>query len=548
MVRLSLWLLVLAALAASAYAQDATERPLVAFVVDDRLGTAAITETGPSGLSALVQIFIDRGAAIQAVNLDTALPADARVVVLARPQAALSAEQLARLWTHMEHGNHLLLAIDPLNYGGRPTDSTTGGLAVLLNSDYGINLQDSFLAEPWFAVSNMADLNGSLLFAQADALPNPVTAPLDAYDLPVSVWGARTLRVEPFGINSRARPLLRTVTAYGETSRRVFANDPDPLELNIGVDFLGKLNLAALGENTASGSRVAILGDSELVLNGFGLSDDPDTRLPRSVGNRIFIERLAAWLLDGRVEEWPPLPTGFTWVAIDGASSEWANVPVVTASETDARPPVIQQVRAFRNDAYSYLLVETSEAAAGGTRLELTFSSFSQSRVHVSAQGRRVAVIQPDGTETVIPDARAAAAGTAVEIRLPLRITGSRNLTLSDVCLFAEGNAAEPQGCFNTRVTVIGVEERDPASLRLSNNPIVTINPIATTAVNVRSGPNTTFSVVSSLKMGVTLAVTGRNEAGTWIKVETGAFSGWLLAVLGIVNTDVMTLPVVQTP
>ncbi len=90
------------------------EQPLVVFVVDEQLQTAAPTAEGPDGLRALAEIFRTLGARTETVTLSAALPADARVVVLIRPLRPLPVDQLARLWEHLLRGNHLLAAIDPV--------------------------------------------------------------------------------------------------------------------------------------------------------------------------------------------------------------------------------------------------------------------------------------------------------------------------------------------------------------------------------------------------------------------------------------------------
>src|SRR5690606_18094646 len=136
-------------------------------------------------------------------------------------------------------------------------------------------------------------------------------------EVPIAVWGARTLRVEPFGIESFAHSLLISDTAYGETNQGAIADllGAEPLELNVNADQIEVLSVAGLGEYVKPRSRVVVLGDTELLQNGFGLartigpSGNEEARYP---GNVLLTERIAAWLLELPVEEWPMPPRDFT--------------------------------------------------------------------------------------------------------------------------------------------------------------------------------------------------------------------------------------------
>jgi hypothetical protein len=50
---------------------------------------------------------------------------------------------------------------------------------------------------------------------------------------------------------------------------------------------------------------MVLLGDSEMLENGYGLSQNSETNAPQYPGNFLFAQRLAAWLLDLPAAEWP---------------------------------------------------------------------------------------------------------------------------------------------------------------------------------------------------------------------------------------------------
>ena len=392
-------------------------------------------------------------------------------------------------------------------------------------------------------------IEGSLLDVYAPSAAHPVIQPLQNYDLPITTWGARTVRVEPFGINSIALPLLYTETAYGETNPKSLSGGEDsaPLEINFDKDLVGRLNVAALAKNTRSGSYVVMLGDSQMLLDGFGMLNDPDTALPMHVGNRILMERLTAQLMDIPIDEWPGLPQGFTWLMLDGDASDWSADLSAVVDEIDGAPDTynIQQARAFQNDSYVYLLIETSAATPADARLKLSISSAEVDSVRISAQDRNVKVVT-DTNETLVEDG-AIALGRAIEVRLPLRVTGFSEIVINELCLFDEsGNTfAEAQDCLSQPLPVTQVDERDPVSLRFGPTVSATINNIGRGAAELRDVPDIFMPVKELINNGTVLAVKGRDESGEWINVQNARIDGWVESFDVIANGDLATLPMI---
>ncbi len=67
-----------------------------------------------------------------------------------------------------------------------------------------------------------------------------------------------------------------------------------------------------------------------------------------------------------------------------------------------------------------------------------------------------------------------------------------------------------------------------------------TVTITATTSINVRGGPGTSYSVVGSFQTGQQETAVGRNSAGTWVQMERG----WVFAQLVRVDGAVTSLPV----
>lgn len=527
---------------------------VVAFVVDRDLQTASATDTGPDGLSVLADIFRGYGAQVTFIGLNQEVPPQAKIVVLARPIGALPTPYLARLWRHIENGNHLLFTVDPVGYPSARAERANGGIGTLLSQDYGAGFQDTFLAEHWFSYDSIANPQGSSMAIYGDIVPNPVTAPLLWYDIPVQVWGARTVNIEPFGLASFAFPLVSARTGFVETNLQVFIGGvPVDLEFTAGEDFAGRAITGGLARNRRTGSRIALLGDSEIFQNGFGLgftsvTSDTSVSLPIFPGNYILAQRVAAWLMDLPANAYPPLPEGFTWLRLDGTGDDWdAAVPAVTdsdASPVSAPAYDIQQVRAFHNADYLYMLVETASTPAqtGHITLQVQSPDGAAEVVTLNAYSNRVALVEANGTETRVPDGRMVIGSNALELRIPLRVTGiGSQLRVEQVCL----NGIQQQDCLDTAFDVTFVPQRDPVPVRFPNTPLATINSPDRSMVNLRSGPGTDFETVGFFDTGVALAAVGRNEAGSWIYVENARSSGWVLSLLAITNTEILNLPVI---
>lgn len=538
-----------------------TERPLVVFIHDEQLQTSLITDPGPDGISQLDSIFQTLGARTRWLSLATPLPRETAVIVLVRPLRPLPIDQLARLWVQVARGSNLLLAIDPPGLNSVHPDRTlaanpdraNSGLVRLLERYFGISLEDAFVVAPWFTHATISSqlTAYSTTFAE-DFAPHPVVAPLVTYSLPVQVWGVRTVTVEPVGVDSTASPLLYTAVGYGETNTKIFDTqaEPAPLEINLGQDRVGRLLLGALGENRRLGVRVVVLGDSELVQNGFGLATNSRTGSPLHWGNRLLVERLAAWLLDLPQETWPAPPDGYTWIAVDGQPDDWPANPLSLEEDEDA--PVayydIVRARAFRDNSYLYIYVETAQPPSTMARLtvgiENTYDGVTD--VTLALDSQRILASSQQGTASAVLDG-ALGIGTVVEARLPLRVVGEGGL-ISAICLADRRTALDsaPLDCLEQPPAIVPVvNTQAPLDIWYPPLPMVTVYIAQADAANVRATPGTEAAVLDVAVNGRMFAVTGRTEAGDWVRVENARLVGWLADFVIRPNVEIQTLPVV---
>ncbi|MBN1564147.1 MAG: SH3 domain-containing protein [Anaerolineae bacterium] len=537
------------------YAQDTP--PVVVFIEDTRLRTASLLDQGPDGITQLEQVFKNLGATTRWLKLDEPLPENTQVVVLIRPLTALPTTLLARIWRHLARGGHLLLAMDP---SGLPTvrgegtvttqtDAMNSGLGILLNLFYGIQLENTLLTEPWFANSTLTNQNTTFLTTTAETVvAHPVTAPLAQFSLPVQTWGARSIHVEPFGTSNYATPLIYTETAYGETNTRVFPQrnrDSDPLEFNVNADAQGRLFVGALAENTVLHSRVVVFGDSEMVQNGYGMALDLDGT-PLYPGNQLLIARSAAWLLELPEDTWPTLGSNYTQLALDGQADEWGDVPTLFEDPADdaAANYDIQAIRAFRDDSFLYLTVETTGAPTHDTRLSLDLETTSDGVIDLTLLITPDQAIWSNQTETrvPIPDGQLVM-GDGIEVRLPLRVV-TEGAVISNICL-ADSRVAEsmpPIDCAGETPGIIPVVNTEaPVEVYFPPGPRATVTTLQA-SVNIRTAPNSDAGVIDLAPHGRLFAVTGRTALGDWIQVSNGAYTGWMADFLVYLNSPLSNI------
>ncbi len=521
--------------------------PTVGFVTDNRLRTSSLADVGPDGLSALGQVFFNLGANVVPIGLDEPIPPEVNVVVLVRPQRRLSRVEMAHLTAHISAGGHLLAAVDPgysLVEGERPRDSLTPILA----QEFGLVLREGLLIEPWFSVETLGieDLAvAQLAFTpQADA-SHPIIDVVARYDLPVVGWAARPLYAEPFGPGTTGGALFYAERPYAETAGNLFDPEtPDPLEYNIEADPAGRLLIGGYGVNEATGARLVLLGDGEIVQNDFGLGRFGLSNRPLFFGNTLLAERAAAWLLGIPAEDLPPLPDGYTWLSIDGDGEDWREGAYdLRPAEPNTQPIYdVVQVGALFNDFYTYILVEAAAPLDPTPVVEVEFTVASQVMTLTLANGG-VTMTNQDGEQQIVPDA-AYAIADAIEMRLPLRVTG-QTPDLTRICLIGEGAAVDAsRECVETPPTVLIVEELDPVPMRNYSGPSGSVRTVAD--INLRSGPDLAFSPLGQLSNNTPLAVLGIDPSGAWVKVQNARYEGWLATFLIQTNTDLAELPVLS--
>lgn len=519
-------------------AQDAPEPVRVGLVIERQGGveTATASNIGDDGITRYRDVIADFGVVVEELALDGPIPPRFDVLILIRPRLSLGFTRTAYLWDYLSRGGHLLLALDPNGHNRTFTENELGGLSQLLETEYGINLTDSLLIEDWASFETLSDLTQSWSTAQAEVLaPHPITEPLLRYDLPLRFWGARNLQVDAVTGLAATHALLRVEGPYGET-RRVdfFLGGADQLALDIGDDLQGRFLIASIATNLESGSRVALIGDSEMFQNIYGQTRVPGLgETPRYPGTFLFTQRLTAWVLGVAEAEWPALPEGFTWVTLDGAADDWPAELVRTPNPMPENGLRIETASAFRNDQFVYLLLETSEPLPIGAQVRIVARDADGDSQVIVASERSVF-----SRDALVTDA-AAAFGAVAELRLPRRLFDPAQPQLTQICVQPTPLALPT--CYDTPLTPANSVERDPAPLRGPDAPQAFVR----NGANLRTAPSTDAGIIASLPARELLEVIGRNTAGDWVQVRNGRYEGWMATFLLVLNADVDRLAVV---
>ncbi len=299
---------------ADAAFQDA--RPLEGRVIyfsedEDEAGRFDRSERGISRYAGLLSQF---GATMNTLEWNTGVPEDADLLIIAAPTGALSADKVARLWLYLLDGGNVLLIADAVDYRDGLPDRQSRGLesdrAVfeLLWPEFGIRTQDHVLVQetddPTLAVPLTADepptdpamLNMTLTTTSF----NTNSEIMAGIEEPLFLEGARGLSLDA------TTPDLTTVPlAFVEGDFYGEADFDDYLDEGIATFDAeedtppGIFPIAIALENMQTGSRVALLGDIDLINNSGGFRSSPSYSSAFLFPQNIqFAAQLTTWLMD----------------------------------------------------------------------------------------------------------------------------------------------------------------------------------------------------------------------------------------------------------
>lgn len=309
---------------------DLTGRVIYFSESNDEANLFDRSEFGMSRFAGLLQLA---GAQLMPLDWRRDVPPDADVVLVGGPLKNLNNAQVARLWAYLNNGGRVMLLVDPLvltlDRGVRTmvyndSNEATKGIFELTWPDLGVRARDDVvLREDVEDVAVSSEMGIPGIEAQSEishfaatrvGADHPI---LDGIEGELQFFGARSVEfdasIQPF----EASALVYTPDGfYGETAYEEYlTGGPAPFYTAEDTSPDG-LVVAAASENPTTGARIVVIGDRELLTNGFGLQTSPPNSTNFLYPNNVTLGlNTIGWLLgaeqNAEVELTfePPLPT-----------------------------------------------------------------------------------------------------------------------------------------------------------------------------------------------------------------------------------------------
>jgi ABC-type uncharacterized transport system involved in gliding motility auxiliary subunit len=226
-------------------------------------GEHDLTASSETGYSQVAASLKAKNYTVSALNLVQTgkVPDDAKAVVIAGPQLALSADEVKSLQDYQAGGGSLVVLYEPtlttkIKPGADP-------LETYLSQTWGISFQDDLVVD----FTSTLPLAG-LASSYAD---HPITQRLQGQTTIYPT--ARSMAITP------PSDATKTVTAlvnsgkssWGETDIQKVI-DTNQAQYDQGSDYPGPLPVGAVGQDSKTGARIVVFGDSDFADNGYYFS------------------------------------------------------------------------------------------------------------------------------------------------------------------------------------------------------------------------------------------------------------------------------------
>jgi ABC-type uncharacterized transport system involved in gliding motility auxiliary subunit len=190
---------------------------------------------------------------VNTINLlaDTTIPDDALAIIIAGPKKPLSEEEVSLLQDYVDAGGSLVIMEDPTfaTEFGESADP----LANYLAQDWNITLNNDVI----FDLATSTPINAISIYKNQ----HPITQNLTE-NYSVIMPQARSISIPDVAPeNITLTWLIQTSQqSWGETG--LDAESTEDLKYDEGLDILGPLNMAVVGENATTKGRVVVFGNS----------------------------------------------------------------------------------------------------------------------------------------------------------------------------------------------------------------------------------------------------------------------------------------------
>ena len=250
-------------------------------------GEGDIQAGDDAGLALIVGFLEDNGWTVDSVSLFTsgAVPADAALIAVVDQQAPMFPEEVGAIRDYLDAGGSLLIARDIIDTEGRLL-AENDDMTIMLLDDWGLRIRPDIIIEVLLAQANQAYLDLTFLGATYGTSPI-VTA--DVQTLGTAYSGARSISTQPVDGVTQITLVSTSQDSWGEMDYQSLS-DGRP-QADPGQDAVGPLPLAVSAENTLTGGRVVVFGDTDVLLNR-GIFQQ---------ANYLMVSNAFNWLVDDEV-------------------------------------------------------------------------------------------------------------------------------------------------------------------------------------------------------------------------------------------------------
>jgi len=285
------------------------------FVVGFEVGYSNINplDTTDRGVSGIVNGLEANGITTTAINLEEAaqngqiLPLEISTLVLLQMRRPLSDGALAVMENYLDRGGKVMILADA-DFGATPFLSESDPFNAYLWDKFGIRMLDAVGID---ALSNAGTELDLLSYATSDgsSITNRIndTNNVDSRTL---FRVSRVVEINPNPPVQNGMVIATSPESYAETNMTDLGLS-EKYSFDINEDIAGPINLAAWANNTTTGAKVMLVGDSSFVTNGF---------INTPQGNGILFSDGITWL------------TGFGESVVFAPQARVTNIPTIFVS------------------------------------------------------------------------------------------------------------------------------------------------------------------------------------------------------------------------
>jgi ABC-type uncharacterized transport system involved in gliding motility auxiliary subunit len=221
-------------------------------------GERDISNAGSSAYTLATAALEAKNYTVKSLNLiaDNKIPSDATAIVIAGPTKPITTAEATLLQDYVTNGGALIVMQEPTpltQFGNSPDP-----LADYLASEWGITFDNDIVID-----TNTTQY----LYAVAAAYANhPITSKLQ--NLVSFFPDARSLTLSTNVSNAPTALVTTNSSTWGETDFTAMQTNGQ-VSYNAGSDFPGPLTLAAVAQNTSTGSHLVIFGDADFASDQF---------------------------------------------------------------------------------------------------------------------------------------------------------------------------------------------------------------------------------------------------------------------------------------